>query len=120
MISGPRDHRNRRATRFVGAAFRVALPTRSLAMKERAATAPDGRRSHDRIVRPSSGNRFRSIVRCRARRRRFIVESATTTQTLTESYRGARLIEVILPASTRKEASRCCDGAPGRTVRTSA
>ena len=37
-----------------------------------------------------------------------------------ERQRGARLIEVILPASTRNVASRWSDGAPGRTTRTSA
>ena len=35
-------------------------------------------------------------------------------------FGGARLIGVIFPASTRKEASMCCDGAPGRTTSTSA
>ena len=35
-------------------------------------------------------------------------------------YRGARLMLVIFPASTRNDASRCWLGAPGRTLRTSA
>ena len=36
------------------------------------------------------------------------------------AQRGARFIAVILPVSTRKVASRCCEGAPGRSTSTSA
>ena len=32
------------------------------------------------------------------------------------AYLGAKLIEVIFPASTLNVASRCCDGAPGLTT----
>lgn len=72
-------------TRLGVGKFPLALRSRSIVQKDRAATGTAGSRSHDRKVRPSRGNAARRTAACRWTRRQFVFVSATITQALTAS-----------------------------------
>jgi hypothetical protein len=83
--SNPRVHAREvgseaRRTRWIDSALRLPCPPCAADKNDRPLIEPDGCRSHAETVRPSAGKADRRSVRCASTRRRFVLESVTTTQ----------------------------------------